>query len=98
MHRHARARVENFNGRVGGTLKEQAIFGQIFHTAAEVRAARSEFVARYNNCWRLARLGFRSNLDRIGRAGARFAEIVGDFSHTKGHVAKDTWPGIAARA
>jgi len=49
------------------TLKEQVIFGQIFRTAAEVRAAVSEFVARYNNDWRLARLGFRSPLDYRAR-------------------------------
>jgi len=49
------------------TLKEQAIFGQIFHTAAEVRVAVSEFVARYNNDWRLARLGFRSPLEYRAR-------------------------------
>jgi len=45
------------------TLKEQAIFGRIFRTAAEVRAAVSEFAARYNTCWRLARLGFHSPID-----------------------------------
>jgi putative transposase len=52
------------------TLKEQAIFGQIFRTAAEVRAAVSEFVARYNTGWRLARLGFRSPLDYRARYAA----------------------------
>src|SRR5208283_2133151 len=52
------------------TLKEQAIFGRIFHTADEVRAAVSEFVARYNNHWRLARLGFRSPLDYRARHAA----------------------------
>jgi hypothetical protein len=35
-------------------LKEQAIFGRNFRTAAEVRAAVSEFVERYNTYWRLA--------------------------------------------
>ena len=34
-------------------MKEQAIFGRIFRTAAQVRAAVSDFVARYNTCWRL---------------------------------------------
>src|SRR5271163_1371653 len=52
------------------TLKEQAIFGQIFRTAAEVRAAVSEFVARYNTSWRLARRGFRSPLDYRARYAA----------------------------
>ena len=52
------------------TLKEQVIFGQIFRTVAEVRAAVSEFVARYNSDWRLARLGFRSPLDYRARHAA----------------------------
>jgi len=45
------------------TLKEQAIYGQIFHTAAEVRTAVATFVTRYNASWRLARLGYMSPLD-----------------------------------
>jgi putative transposase len=49
------------------TLKEQAIFGRMFRTAAEVRAAVSDFVARYNTCWRLARLGYRSPLEYRAR-------------------------------
>ena len=49
------------------TLNDQAIFGRIFRTAAEVRAAVSDFVARYNNCWRLARLGFRSPIEYRAR-------------------------------
>jgi putative transposase len=52
------------------TLKEQAVFGRIFRTAAEVRAAVSEFVARYNASWRLARLGFRSPIDYRARHAA----------------------------
>jgi putative transposase len=53
------------------TLKEQVIYGQIFHTAAEVRAAVATFVARYNGSWRLARLGYMSPLDfRARHAGA----------------------------
>jgi putative transposase len=42
------------------TLKEQAIWGRTFRTAAEVRAAVSDFVARYNAAWRLERLGYLS--------------------------------------
>jgi transposase InsO family protein len=45
------------------TLKEQVIFGRIFHSAAEVKAAVTEFVVRYNGLWRLERLGYRSPLD-----------------------------------
>jgi putative transposase len=44
------------------TLKEQAIWGRIFRTAAEVRAAVADFVARYNAAWRLERLGYLSPL------------------------------------
>ena len=35
------------------TLKEQAIYGRVFHNLAEVRAAVAAFVERYNQCWRL---------------------------------------------
>lgn len=52
------------------TLKEQAIFGRIFRTTAEVKAAVSEFVARYNASWHLARLGFRSPLGYRARHSA----------------------------
>ena len=44
------------------TLKEQTIWGQTFRTAAEVRAAVADFVARYNALWRLERLGYLSPL------------------------------------
>ena len=49
------------------SLKEQAIFGRIFRTAAEVRAVVSDFVARYNTRWRLARLGYRSPIEYRAR-------------------------------
>ena len=42
------------------TLQEQAIFGRVFRTVAEVRAAVADFVARYNASWPLERLGYRS--------------------------------------
>jgi putative transposase len=44
------------------TLKEQVIWGRIFRTAEEVRAAVAMFVTRYNAEWRLQRLGYRSPL------------------------------------
>ncbi|MCW2241797.1 IS3 family transposase [Azospirillum canadense] len=44
------------------TLKEQAIFGRVFRTVAEVKAAVTAFVARYNASWPLERLGYRSPL------------------------------------
>ena len=49
------------------TLKEQAIWGRTFRTAAEVRTAVSDFVARYNAAWRLERLGYLSPLDYRAR-------------------------------
>src|SRR3954469_3709667 len=49
------------------TLKEQAIWGRTFRTAAEVWAAVSDFVARYNAAWRLERLGYLSPLDYRNR-------------------------------
>ena len=44
------------------TLKEQTIFGRVFRTASEVRAAVAAFVERYNALWRLERLGYLSPL------------------------------------
>jgi transposase InsO family protein len=52
------------------TLKEQAIYGRIFHTAAEVRAAVATFVTHYNASWRLARLGYMSPLEYRARHAA----------------------------
>jgi putative transposase len=45
------------------TLKEQAIYGRIFQSAAELSAAVGDFVARDNAAWRLQRLGYRSPLE-----------------------------------
>jgi transposase InsO family protein len=42
------------------TLKEQAIYGRIFRTAAEVRAAVGTFVATYNALWLVEKNGYRS--------------------------------------
>jgi len=49
--------------RFNRTLKEQAIYGRIFRNLEEVRTAVGEFVARYNACWRLEKLGFLSPLE-----------------------------------
>jgi putative transposase len=53
------------------TLKEQVIYGRIFHTAAEVRTAVATFVTHYNASWRLARLGYSSPLDYRARHTAK---------------------------
>ena len=45
------------------TLKEQAIYGRVFHTLADVRAAVAAFVERYNQCWRLEKLAYRTPLE-----------------------------------
>ena len=45
------------------TLNEQTIFGRIFRTVAEVKAAVADFVAHYNASWALERLDYRSPLD-----------------------------------
>ena len=44
--------------RFNRTLKEQAIYGRVFRNADEVRVAVADFVARYNNHWRLEKLGY----------------------------------------
>ena len=45
------------------TLKEQAVYGRVFHNLADVRAAVAEFVERYNQCWRLEKLAYRTPLE-----------------------------------
>ena len=45
------------------TLKEQAIYGWVFYNLADVRAAVAAFVERYNQCWRLEKLAYRTPLD-----------------------------------
>ena len=42
------------------TLKEQAVYGRVFRNLAEVRAAVAAFVERYNQCWRLEKLAYRT--------------------------------------
>ena len=51
------------NQRSNRTLKEQAIYGGVFHNLAEVRAAVAAFVERYNQCWRLETLSYRTPLE-----------------------------------
>jgi putative transposase len=46
--------------RFNRTLKEQAIYGRVFRNVEDVRAAVAAFVVRYNNHWRLEKLGFLS--------------------------------------
>ena len=46
--------------RSNRTLKEQAIYGRGFRNLAEVRAAVAAFLERYNQCWRLEKLAFRT--------------------------------------
>ena len=42
------------------TLKEQAVYGRVIRNLADVRAAVAEFVERYNQCWRLEKLAYRT--------------------------------------
>ena len=49
--------------RSNRTLKEQAIYGRVFHNLADVRAAVAAFVERYNQCWRLETLSYRTPLE-----------------------------------
>lgn len=48
------------------TLKEQAIYGRIFHNIEDVRAAVAEFMDRYNREWRVEKNGFRSPYEMRG--------------------------------
>ena len=59
--------------RFNRTLKEQAIHGRIFRNVEEVRAAVAEFVARYNNHWRLEKLDFLSPVEARAALNQRLA-------------------------
>jgi len=48
--------VERYNR----TLKEQAIYGRIFHNVEEVRSAVKAFVQSYNEEWLIEKMRFRS--------------------------------------
>ncbi len=55
------------------TLKEQIIHGRVFHTLEEVRQAVAAFVKRYNQQWRVEKLGFltpREARDQHGQGKA----------------------------
>lgn len=45
------------------TLKEQAIHGRVFRNLADVRAAVAQFVERYNQSWRLEKLGYQTPVE-----------------------------------
>ena len=45
------------------TLKEQAIYGRVFQTLDDVRVAVAEFVERYNQSWRLEKLGDQTPIE-----------------------------------
>ena len=49
--------------RFNRTLKEQAIHGRIFRNLEELRAAVSEFVERYNEQWRLEKIGYQTPVE-----------------------------------
>ena len=45
------------------TLKEQAIHGRIFQNLEAIRAAVADFVERYNQTWRLEKLGYHTPIE-----------------------------------
>ena len=56
------------------TLKEQAVYGRVFRNLAEVRAAVAAFVERYNQCWRLEKLAYRTPLEAREQFELRHAQ------------------------
>ena len=46
--------------RFNRTLREQALNGRIFRNLEDLRKAVAEFVERYNQHWRLEKLGYLS--------------------------------------
>jgi transposase InsO family protein len=59
--------------RFNRTLKEQAIHGRIFRNLDEVRAAVGEFVEKYNEQWRLEKLGYHTPIEAREKRGLRQA-------------------------
>ena len=49
--------------RFNRTLKEQAIYGQIFKNTEDLRHAVATFVDHYNNHWRPEKLGYRTPVE-----------------------------------
>ena len=45
------------------TLKEQAIYGRVFQRLDDGRAAVADFVERYNQSWRLEKLGYQTPIE-----------------------------------
>ena len=45
------------------TLKEQAIYGRVFQHLDDGRAAVADFVERYNQSWRLEKLGYQTPIE-----------------------------------
>ena len=45
------------------TLKEQAIYGRVFQHLDDVRTAVADFVERYNQSWRLEKLGYQTPIE-----------------------------------
>ena len=45
------------------TLKEQAIYGRVFQKLDDVRTAVADFVERYNQHWRLEKLGYQTPIE-----------------------------------
>ena len=43
--------------------KEQAIYGRVFQRLDDVRAAVADFVERYNQSWRLEKLGYQTPIE-----------------------------------
>ena len=56
-HRGHDADVVAYGGMIAG------VYGRVFQNLADVRAAVAEFVERYNRCWRLEKLAYRTPLE-----------------------------------
>ena len=73
------------------TLKEQAIHGRIFQNLEAVRAAVADFVERYNQTWRLEKLGYQTPIEareeyELCQAGIAQMCVQGTGCGTEGGV------------
>ncbi len=75
------------------TLKEQAVYGRVFRNLADVRAAVARFVERYNQCWRLEKLAYRTPLEAREEHELRDARLGLGFGGGRLCVGHGALPG-----
>ena len=73
------------------TLKEQAIHGRIFQNLEAVRAAVADFVERYNQTWRLEKLGYQTPIEEYVLRRHSTNVCPGNRVRTKTRLDRTAW-------